>query len=78
MVCDFLGAGQAYSSNAGKIFTIDSELTWWNNTKNKGIKMHEDSIKLVDTIFDAMKENGIDTVLTDKAYLDSLKNDYEK
>jgi len=77
MVCDFLGAGQAYSTNQGKEFTIQSELAWWNSTKKKGIKIHDHSIWLIDRIFKDMEMSSIEKVLTDKQYISALQKEYE-
>lgn len=45
MLCDFLGAGRAYSQNKKIPFTYDSELIWWKNKTSHGIKMHPDTKK---------------------------------
>ena len=45
MLCDFLGAGRAYSQNKKVPFTYDSELIWWKNKTSHGIKMHPDTKK---------------------------------
>ena len=45
MLCDFLGAGRAYSQNRKQVFTYDGELVWWKNKTSHGIKMHPDTKK---------------------------------
>jgi hypothetical protein len=37
MLCDYLGAGRAYS---GKDFTFEGELKWWRAKTSKSIAMH--------------------------------------
>ncbi len=49
LVCDFLAAGRAY---AGKDFTYESELRWWNKDKYIGNKaMHDKNKQMLDIIF---------------------------
>ena len=74
MTCDFLGAGRAY---VGESFTIKSEYDWWQN-KRKVVKMHEDTFKLIDTLFNTMNEYGIETVLSNRKYLNKLHRRYDK
>ena len=57
MVCDFLGAGRAYS---GKNFTYKGEYEWWQKDKEKNNKgMNEVNKKMIDIIFSdlAIAEN---------------------
>lgn len=49
MVCDFLGAGRAYS---GKGFSYTGERTWWLKERETGCKaMHPANKKMLDIIF---------------------------
>lgn len=73
MVCDFLGAGNAYM---GENFTFKAEYEWWQN-KRKVVKMHEDTLWLLDTIFDTMLKNGMYETLTNKKLLKKLKMTYQ-
>lgn len=72
MVCDFLGAGQAYM---GKNFSIKSEYAWWQKKRKVAI-LHKDTLAFVDALFDKMLQNGIENTLSDKWYLKRLKNRY--
>ena len=72
MICDFLGAGRAYS---GKAFTIKSEYDWWQN-KRTVVVMHADTLACVDRIFELMLSRGIDNTLTDKKLIKQLQRDY--
>ena len=74
MICDFLGAGRAY---VGEGFTIESEYAWWQN-KRKVVKMHEDTFKLADTIFNTMNKYSIEAVLKNKKYINKLHRRYDK
>ena len=73
MVCDFLGAGNAYM---GKEFTFDSEYNWWQE-KRKVIKLHPDTFKLVDEIFNEMKQHDVEQVLKNKEKIKYYKKNYE-
>ena len=49
MVCDFLGAGRAYSNDC---FSYSSEHSWWLKDRDKGCKaMHPENKKMLDIIF---------------------------
>lgn len=49
MVCDFLGAGRAYS---GDVFTYSSEYSWWLKERDGDCKaMHPANKKMLDIIF---------------------------
>ena len=74
MVCDYLAAGRAYG---GKNFTMADEYAWWQDNKSKCI-MHEDTLRLTDTLFIEMNEQGIKETLHDKNYIRSLKSNYER
>lgn len=74
MICDFLGAGQAYQKDQ---FTISSEYDWWQKKKETA-KIHPDTIALVDAFMDKMMIVGIRKTLRDKKWIKQLKEKYEK
>ena len=74
MLCDFLGAGRAYT---GKTFSIDAECKWWEKKRTQ-VVMHPGTLWFIDTMFSEMQEKGIETVLRDKEFLKTLKKRYEK
>lgn len=74
MICDFLGAGRAYTGNK---FSIRDEYDWWQNKKKTAI-IHPDTIKLIDIIFDNMLRNSISETLTDKKFLHKLEKQYDR
>lgn len=76
MICDFLAAGKTYSLNAGKDFSIQSELDWWNAQLEHGIKMHPESLHLIHIIFLSMRETGIENTLKNHKFLKYLKSQY--
>lgn len=45
LLCDYLGAGRAYS---GKNFTYEGEYIWWKNKSSKPIAMHPHMIAFID------------------------------
>ena len=47
MICDYLGAGHAYSSNAKKKFYYRDELEWFAAKIDAGCIMHKDTKKFV-------------------------------
>ena len=47
MICDYLGAGRAYS---GKNFTLLDEYIWWQSKKRKNLAMHPHTIEFIDTM----------------------------
>ena len=63
MVCDYLGAGQAYSR---KNFTYESEYAWWENKKAKPLAMHPDTKGFVDTMLKLLTEYPEDRILPKK------------
>lgn len=67
LVCDCLGAGNAYSGNK---FTLQSELDWWKNTnKNGHIAMADATWYFVDYMIKTMaKENNTDVLKKKRAY----------
>lgn len=75
-VCDYIGAGVAYSKGI-KNFSMQSEMEWWQK-KREIAKMHEDTKWLVDTLFQKFLKDGIEHTLKDKEYLNNLRKTYEK
>ena len=73
MICDYLGAGRAYT---GKGFTMETEYNWWLKKKTTA-KMHADTFAFACEIMDHMKEIGIEKTLKDKAYIKYLQEKYE-
>lgn len=73
MLCDYLGAGKAYS---GKNFSYADEYTWWQNKKKNGLAMHPAIQYFIDKMLYNIQltEDGIDTFLNEK----SLKYIYEE
>lgn len=54
MICDSLGAGQAYAKNQGKEFSYQDELNWWENKKKTNPKIHKQTLLFFDYIFNKM------------------------
>ncbi len=76
MVCDFLGAGVAYSGGLNK-FDMENEYKWWQE-KRKLAKLHPDTLKVIDILMDSMYHDGVERVLTNKRFLRKLKRGYNK
>ena len=74
MVCDFLGAGVAYSGGINK-FHMQDEYNWWQE-KRKVAKLHPDTRKLLDILMLKMNQDGIENTLTNKQLLKRLKYQY--
>lgn len=55
MVCDYLGAGRAYS---GKKFTYKGELEWWKNKSKNGIAMHPQTKMFVTLMLSQLAEKN--------------------
>lgn len=72
MICDYLGAGRAYS---GKNFTYQGELDWWNNVKDSKKAMHIVNKKFTDKVMRMIALNG-DNVFKNYDYL--LEQLYDK
>ena len=72
MVCDYLGAGRAY---AGKKFTIESEIAWWKEHREK-IVVHENVRWALDTLFGRMEKHGIEKTLKNRKFIRHLKHEY--
>ncbi len=54
MLCDYLGAGRAYS---GKNFSYVNEYEWWKNKISKGIAMHPQTQMFIDTMLKNLMNN---------------------
>ena len=54
MICDYLGAGRAYS---GKNFTLKGEYEWWLNRKKKHLKIHPKTFKFIDSMIENVCKN---------------------
>lgn len=75
MVCDFLGAGHAYS---GDKFTVENELKWWRNNEVNKKAMHPNTKRLVDVmmyLFTKVKDTR--EILSNKTVMEILKTCYE-
>lgn len=66
MMCDFLGAGMAYSKNAGKEFSYESEYEWWENKISKPIAMHEQTKTFCQLMFANMQRDNSNNCLKKK------------
>ena len=65
MVCDYLGAGKAYSK---KNFTYEGEYKWWQNKKRNGIAMHPQTKAFIEMMMKQMaKENSCDCIRKKRA-----------
>ena len=73
MICDYLGAGQAYNKEK---FTIESEIRWWEEKRDKS-KIHPNTKWLINYLFAKMYKDGIKETLTNKKLLKQLKVTYE-
>lgn len=73
MMCDYLGAGHAYSQGQ---FTIWSEYDWWKQHRCLDV-MHKDTVKVMDILFTAMLRYGIESTLCNKKFLSKLAYKYE-
>lgn len=66
MVCDYLGAGNAYS---GKNFSLQGELKWWEGKKKNGVAMSDETFGFVDEMMEIMaKENSTNVLKKENAY----------
>ena len=72
MVCDYLGAGKAYS---GKKFTIQQEWAWWQTKRGLAV-MHPDTFAFADFMFNEMNEKGIKNVLGNRKVMKEIKAFY--
>ena len=52
MLCDYLGAGQAYM---GDNFTFEGEWQWWLNKINKPIAMHPKTKRFINHILNDLR-----------------------
>ena len=68
LMCDFLGAGRAYS---GKFFSPESEYKWWLKKKGHGIKMHSQTLEFVNMMMEDFLNSGfINTLVRARGYYD--------
>lgn len=79
MFCDFMGAGKAYWKDK---FTLQSEIDWWNNKREKVI-MHESTKKLIDYLFKELKYQegnlkGMKYLMKHKEFKESLSKSYSE
>lgn len=70
--CDYLGAGRAYNNG---VEDVEGEYKWWVNQKQ--LKMHSDTLYLLDSLFAIYKIVGAD-LLNDRELLAKLKCKYGK
>lgn len=57
MLCDYLGAGHAYS---GKNFTYESEIEWWKKKKSNPLAMHPAIQKFIEmSLYDFYKQPNV-------------------
>ena len=70
LICDYLGAGQAYM---GKDFSFQKEYQWWLNKKSKGIAMHPQTLRFVDYVLFYLKTYN-DTRILKKKHLKRIYN----
>lgn len=63
LVCDYLGAGQAYGKDS---FTYEGEYEWWLKKSAKPIAMHPQTQKFVDLMLKRMAEDGSNKALKKK------------
>lgn len=67
MVCDYLGAGNAYSK---RDFSLAGELEWWENKKKNGVAMSSEILSFVDIMMKTMAdENSVDVLDRKRAYV---------
>lgn len=71
MLCDYLGAGRAYS---GKSFTYTGEQKWWMNKVSKPIAMHPVIKCFLDLCFDNIA--ATEMTITNKEFQEMLKDNY--
>ena len=65
MVCDYLGAGKAYSK---KNFTYKGEYEWWQNKKRNGIAMHPQTKAFIEAMMKQMaNENSCNCLNKERA-----------
>jgi hypothetical protein len=76
LVCDYIGAGIAYSGGI-KNFSMEGEFKWWLN-KRKTLYIHEETKKFVDAYMYMCLQYGVKKVLTNKKVNDIMKTYYEK
>ena len=74
MLCDYLGAGQAYQ---GEAFSYDSEFHWWESQLEKNICIHPMTAKFITLVLTDLAEIGYYNK-NDKRILKNLQLYYEK
>lgn len=64
LICDYLGAGQAYM---GRNFTFEAEYEWWKNKISKPVAMHPHTLKFVNKVLFELKfHNSTKNILNKK------------
>ena len=76
MICDFLGAGVAYSGGIDN-FDMANEYKWWQE-KRELAKLHPDTLKAIDILMDTMYINGVEPTLTNRKWLNKLGRAYTR
>ena len=76
MICDFLGAGVAYSGGIDN-FDMANEYKWWQE-KRELAKLHPDTLKAIDILMDTMYINGVEPTLTNRKWLRKLGRAYTR
>lgn len=72
MLCDYLGAGRAYS---GKNFTYQGEYEWWLKKKSSPLLMHSVIQNFINTVlYDLSMSSGLESSFFDKEYLLEVYN----
>lgn len=74
LVCDYLGAGEAYMGDA---FSFQAEYDWWVDKKSKPIAMHPQTMLFVDAMLTQVKDEN-STVPLRKTNAQSLYDKAEK
>lgn len=54
LICDYLGAGNAYMGNN---FSYEAEYNWWLNKKNKPLFMHNQTKQFIEICLHRLKNN---------------------
>lgn len=78
LVCDYLGAGMAYSKDS---FTYEGEYAWWENKKKGHIAMHPQTLLFVEYMLLRMKHENSNNCLKpsiSKKIYDMAERDYKK
>ena len=75
MICDYLGAGQAYSKNANKDFSYKDELNWFINKLDNGCAMHKDTKKFVFLVLRSLSKIDKAPIIKDKKTMKYILKD---